>query len=204
MSMVSDDFAITIKNSLGFSSLAVSDETIAFATAIIDEIKAGTFSHASVTGSGSDGSPLLLGTALSGVVAGIVGSSLSDRLKTEMGRPISTPQLAGLAEAIASTIMLGLVNFTSGEVTGLCVSGSLIFGQASGGEIAGISGSVMATTASTSLGGVTSLLSSLCNAIADYIMDESESSYSEGTVTGTYPTPAGGPFVGSAVGGEFS
>jgi hypothetical protein len=201
MAMVANDFAEDVRDAIGFSGRPVSSEILAFVGAIIDEVKAGTFSHLVVTGTCADGAPLALGEALAGIITGPLGSSLANRIKTGMSQASVTSQLSGLSEAITTNIILGLVNFSAGNVTGSCVGGNLVGGAALGGEVAGISGSLIASAASASLGGTTNALSALCNAIADYIMNASESSYSSGQVIGTYPTPSGGPLVGSASGG---
>lgn len=205
MALVANTFATQLKNAIGFSSLVNSTEIVALATAIINEVKGASFSHATVTGTAPASGPLVGGTAAGGVIAGITGPTLLSKIKSEMGRAETTVQLTGLANAIATNLAIGIVGFATGLITGTCAAGAFT-GQGSGGIISGISGSAMATAASSSFGGMSSQLSALCNTIASYIMTSAVGAYAPGAVTGSYPPPpaAGGPMVGVGAGGTFS
>lgn len=203
MTLVANTFATQLKNAIGFSDQLNSAEIVALATAIINEVKGATFSHATVTGTAPASGPLTLGTAVGGVIVGITPATLLTKLMSEMGVP-ATAQLTGLATAIANLI-LGLVAFSSGNIQGTCAAG-VFSGSGISGVISGISGSAMASAAASSFGGTSSQLSALCNTIASYIMTSAVGAYAAGAVTGAYPPPpaVGGPMTGAGLGGTFS
>lgn len=204
MALDADAFATELKNAIGFSSQLNSTEIVALATAIINEVKGATFSHATVTGTAPVSGPLTLGTAAGGIIVGITPATLLTKMTNEMGRP-ATAQLTGLANAIATNLILGLVTFASGNIQGTCTGGAFT-GSGVSGVVSGISGSGIASLAESAFGGMTPQLSDMCNAIATYIMGSTVGAYATGAVTGAYPPPpaVGGPMTGAGLGGTFS
>lgn len=202
MTLVAATFATQLKDAIGFSTLVNSTDMIAFATAIINEVKGSIFSGP-VSGTAPAAGPLTDGAG-SGVIVGITPATLLSKFTSEMGRP-ATAQLSGFANAIAVNLAIGVVGFSSGNIQGMCAGGAFT-GLGVNGTVSGISGSAIAAAASAVFGGMTTQLSAFCNSIASYIMSDTVAAYASGAVTGTYPPPpaVGGPMTGAGVGGTFS
>lgn len=180
------------------------------AEGIITEIKKGILTHALVSGVTAAGAPLEQGTALAGVISGIIGATMATKAATEMGHDAATGKLNGLCGAVSKHIMtVGKANFESGNITGECTStavspGPLANGQGTDGKIILLVAAVVAKDIADALGesSVSPKLLDFCTGLVNGIMDDAELSYASGEVLGACP-PASGPLVGSAAGGKI-
>ena len=200
--LVASDFADSLKTAMGFASSETSVETLGLATAIINEIKGATFSHLLVTGAATDGAGLLNGSALAGVIVGLTPPGLSGKMKNEMAKPSITAHLLAIATAIVTEILKAPVNFSPGKITGTCAAGAFV-GSGINGIVSPISSSAMALSMSSSLGGASDKVTSMCDGISSYIMSNADGAYAPSQVSGAYTSPSG-PMTGVGVGGTIS
>lgn len=214
MGLVASDLADAIKNALGFSTLATTSETVGMAKAIIDELTInGLVNNASGTITGiapSSGGPLSNGAGSGGVISGLTGASLANRMKTEMGKPSISSPLLQMATSIANHLLTGIVSFASTKITGICTNtssnpGPLTNGAGTDGVISGLSGTVLANDMKSGFGGTVSPeLLAMCNAIVNYIMTNGVVAYLSGSVTATCSAGGGPITLGTGVGGKIS
>lgn len=212
MAMVSTDLADKIKTGLGFSD-PTSDETKGLAKAIVDELKQASVSHAPGTVLGTappSGGPLILGSASGGLVVGMTPATLAAKMQSEMGKPSIAPDLLGMATAISTYFITGLVDFSPGSITGTCsntpLNPGVLVGEGSTGRITGLVGSALATLMASSMGkpGATPELNAMCTEIVDYVMSNAEITYMTGSISATC-SAGGGPIIaGTGVGGTIS
>lgn len=212
--MTGNGMADSIRTSMGFPT-PLSAQLIGWGTAIVEHLQtAGLVNNAPGTVTGTCApvpGPLLNGAAAGGLIAGLSGSTLANLVKTYAGYPSITSQLQGLCDAIVSHVQtMGIVSFASGNITGVCTNTPLspgtVTGEGSGGTIAGLSGSVLASSAQGMAGfpSVTPELIAFCSGIVNYIMSDASVSYATGTVTGVAPAGGGPMTAGTGVGGTIS
>lgn len=211
MAMVVADLADELKDGLGFGAKPTSAETTGLSLSIITEFQIALVNHPIVSGvAPSSGGPLTLGAAAGGIITGMTPASLAGNMKSNMGKPSVTAKLLGMATAMTTHFMTGVVNFASGTITGICTNtavspGPLTLGAGAGGIIAGYSGPALATLMASAMGfpSVSSELQAFCTKLVDYIMANSQTDYGTGSING--PCPAGGgPVVAVGIGGLIS
>lgn len=210
MALDSVALAEEIKGALGFSSEPTSQKNKDIATAIVEHLKTAVVNHATSTVTGtapSSGGPLQDGAATNGVIT-LVATDLQTRLISAFG--VSTPEILGMGTAISTHVATGLVEFTTGNITGTCGNTSSspgpLVGEGSGGEITNLDGSTLATLMASSMGkpGTTLELEAMATAIVDHIQNNAEAAYSTGFVTGTCPSGGGPITAGTGAGGTIS
>lgn len=211
--MTGADLADAIRVSMGFPT-PVSSQLIGWGDAIVEHLGTALVNNAPGTVTGTCGpvpGPLIAGAASAGLIVGLDGSALASLVKDYAGYPSVTSQLQGLCGAIATHIMtMGLVNFDTGNITGICtntlLSPGTVTGEGTGGKISGLSGSAMASMAQSMAGfpSVTPELIAFCSGIADYVMANAEVAYATGTIVGVAPV-GGGPMTGgTGIGGTIT
>jgi len=212
MAMVVADLADALKVGLGFGAEPTSSETIGMATAIINELGVGIVAHliGEITGTAPSpsGPTLSDGAATGGLITGMTGASLADKMKTEMGKSSVSSELLDMATEIADHLSTATIEFAAGDITGICahtptVPGPLV-GEGTGGTLQGLSGPTLASALAGVFGSLSPELSDLCNALIDYISNNAEVTYSTGSVTGTCPAGGGSILLGAGVGGSIS
>jgi len=212
MAMDATALAEEIKEAIGQSPEPTSKKNKEMAKDIVNHLKTAIVNHAipgSVTGTaGAPGGPLANGAATGGVIT-LVPADLIGRFVATFG--ISTPEIIGMATAITTHVMTGLVEFASGTITGTCTHtplnpGPLVGGAGSGGEITGLEGSTLATLMASLMAkpGASEELEKMCTAIVDHISSNAEVTYTSGTVTATCPAGGGPIAAGIAAVGTIS
>jgi hypothetical protein len=210
MAMDGTQLAEDIKTAIGQSAQLTSDINKNMAKDIVDHIMTGIVSHSpgTVTGTApSSGGPLTDGAATAGAIV-LVAADLTARFVATFG--VSTPEIIGMATAISTHVMTGLVEFSSGTITGTCgntvTSPGPLVGEGSGGEVKGLDGSALAILMASSMGKseTTLELEAMCKAIVDHIMDNAEVSYLTGAITGTCSAGGGPIAAGAGVGGSIT
>ena len=210
--LVASDLADLMKDALGFGDFDTSDENLGFAEAIVEHLQTAVVNHlpGSILGiAPPSGGPLTNGEAVP--VPGnilLVPADLVAGLSAKLGQ--STPEIAGIAEAISEHFLTAGVQFETGDITGTCTNtpaspGALI-GEGTGGKIVFLSGPILAAEMADGINqpSVSPELLELANAIVDYVGDNAEVSYATGTVTGTAPA-GGGPIPdGAGTGGTIA
>lgn len=176
---------------------------------IVSHLQTAVVSNPLVLGVASpSGGPLIpgSGTSIGGAMV-LVPADLVAKFTISLG---PTPEIAGMATALSTFFMTGLVNFPPGTITGTSantpVSPGPVIGEGNNGIIVGLTGVALAPLISTAIGKgglVTPELLGLCNAIALHVTANASAAYLTGTIIGTAP-PAGGPIVAAGVGGTIS
>lgn len=204
-------FAVELQQALGLKG-PPSAELIGEATAIQMEIaKASvTFAPGSITGIAPSGGPLVMGMGVGGAILGMAGPSLASNMQKLMGKPSITPQLQGVANAIVTHVMTGLVGFPAGGIVAMCsnsaTSPGAVTGLAcTGGSVSGLSGKILATLMAPLFGGPPSpQLLKYCDAICNHITANALGTIGPGLVAGS-ASAGGGPIaMGTAAGGKLS
>lgn len=184
--------------------IEVSAEMKAYAKAVVNTLKASTFTHlvGTVTGTTAPGAPLANGAASNGTFLTV---------PTPVWLAAMTEVFAGPDTAIhaaASTTYLqtaSKINFTAGNIIGQCTStpvapGPLVNGAGQKGTIDSLTGSDWASLVTPPLGDP-SLAADIYDAIIKQIKSDAEAKYNNNTVNGTCPA-AGGPLTaGVGIGG---
>lgn len=212
MAMDANALADALRSGLG-KPPPTSDETKGLARAIIAEMQQAVVSHpvGMVTGiAPPSGGPLVNGAASNGLIVGMTPPTLAAKMQSEMGKPMITPELLGMATAIVTHFLTGLVSFGNGKITGICTNtpvnpGSLT-GEGMQGQITGLSGSVLAPLMATSMGkpGPSPELTGLCTELCNYVQNNAEVTYLTGSITGTCSAGGGPISAGTGVGGTIS
>jgi hypothetical protein len=210
--MVVADLATVINNALGppldknGAPISVTPQMTAYATAVINTLKAGVVAHAAgtVTGSGAPGAALSGGAAAGGTVSGLSSATWLAAIGTAFG---SAPGIAADASSSVAYLMgAAKVAFAAGTVTGTCTAtpsspGPLSGGAASGGTISGLSGSAWAAAAGE---GSQPFGATVYGAIAGYIMGHAVAAYASGKVTGAFAAGGGAMTAGTGAGGSIT
>lgn len=120
----------------------------------------------------------------------MMGSAMADSIRSSMGFPNPTStQLLGWGNGIVQHIQAAAqVSNAPGTITGTCVPGSsLSGGSGSGGTIAGMSGSTLASLVASLAGYpfVSSKLMAFCNEIVSHIQSFGVVAFASGNITGT-------------------
>lgn len=213
MAMVGSAMADSIRSSMGFP-LPVSHQLTGWASAVVAEIELGKVNNiaGTVTGTAAPG-PLSGGAASGGIISGLSGSRLATAVAAAAGYPSVSSQLTAFCTQIVLHIeTLGLVSFASGKITGTCTNtplspGPLVGGAGSGGQISGLSGSILAVAihgAAGYPGSVSGKLTQFCTAIVNYVMANAQVSYASGSVTGVCPTGGGSLSNGAGLNGTIA
>jgi hypothetical protein len=212
MPLVASALAEQIKIALNQATQPTSPETIGMAEAIIEEITSMatvSFLPGGVTGDAPpSGGPLANGAASNGTIAGTTGTSLANKLKSKMNKPSITSQLQNMASAISSCINAGKVNFSVGQVTGLCTNTPLnpgtFTGGATGGLISGLDSGKLADDLANPYGSKSPEVIAFASAIATYIMGNAMVSFASPLMTGTASAGGGPILLGTGSGGTIS
>lgn len=204
-----NDLADAINTAIG-QTLSPTPEMMTFASAVISTLMAGSVANApgTVTGSAPPTSPMVGGTASSGLM------TLSQSIwysTMQSGFPTSNPAQLN-SEATASTTYLmasGQVTFLPGQITGNCTAtpaspGPLVGGAGVGGLIGLLVGPTWATQVLAALATVGPLAIPIYTAISTYIMANSLVAYPPNSINGNF-APGGGPLLlGTGAGGAIS
>jgi len=181
-------------------------QIIGTATAFISGMLAATFTHAAIAGVTAPGAPLANGSAPGGIILAVIGAKIASDIAAALGAPV-TPQMLALGDGFATHMMTAMVNFDPGMIVGQCTNtptspGPLVLGSGQNGKIMGLSDSALAGLWAAGFGGKSPELEAMAKATVDFFTKECVASYPPGSVIGVCP-PAGGPLVGSGVGGMF-
>lgn len=207
MAMAEGPFGDVLSKAIG--QAMSSSEMKGLAKAVIEEMtQNGLVTHAPMTISGvapSSGGPLTAGVGAGGLIAGLTPATLVLKMVKNMGKPGPTPQLTGMASAICTHLMTGLVSLPT--VTGVCgnspTSPGPLVGEAMAGKITGLVGSGLAALMALPFGGISPQLQAMCDAFVTYIMGNAEVSYTTGQITGTCSAGGGAIIGGSGIGGKI-
>lgn len=120
----------------------------------------------------------------------MVGTDLAEAIRVAMGFPTPvSAQLIGWSNAVVQHVQTGIVNNTSGTVTGDAPpsGGSLSNGAADNGMISGLNGPTLANLVATmaGYGYVTSQLTIFCNEIVSHIMTLGRVEFASGDIQGS-------------------
>jgi len=210
MALNANQMAEDMKIALGFVTEPTSEENKNMAADIIAHLQTGVVSHAPGTVTGiapPSGGPLINGAASNGIIV-LVPADLVARFVATF--KISTPEIIGMATAISTHLITGLVSFSTGSITGICsntaVNPGTLIGEGVGGTINGLDGAAMASLMANLMGkpGTTPELESMTGAIVSHIQNNAEVTYLTGSVTGT-ASAGGGPIIaGTAVSGSIA
>jgi len=200
---------------------SVTQQLTAWGTGIVTELQiAGLVAHTSgkVTGTVPPvGGPLLNGAAADGEILGIDGSSMASLIQAgaPLVYPTITSELENFCGVVADHIKdNALVEFASGDITGICTNTIITPGTLAGGEGANgivttgsMNGSDMADEAISAVPftppPATSELIDFCTAIIDYIEANALITYASGSITGTCSAGGGALIAGAGSGGTI-
>jgi len=185
---------------------APTPQIIGMSTAFVTGVLSATFTHPSVVGVTAPGAPLANGAAPGGIILAVIGPKISADIASAVGGP-PTPQILALGDGFATHMMTAMVNFDAGMITGTCTNtplapGPLVLGGGQDGKIMGLSPDALVSLWAAGFGGKTPELEAKAKAVVEFFTNEAAALYPPGGVIGICP-PAGGPLVGSGVGGMF-
>ena len=201
--------AIPLKTDGEGKSLKVSDQMKNYAKGIIEALKIAVVSHptGTVVGVTAVGAPLSAGAANGGIV--MVQPAMMVKYWGVGLDPRAVVNLQKEANALASYLSTGLVNFPVGSITGQCTStptspGPLVAGAGSNGKISGLTGAAAMAYISSALGFTGPDMLPHYNALINYVLAEATVTYATGSVVGVCP-PISGPLgAGTAAGGTIA
>jgi len=215
MALSGPALADAIRSTMGFP-LPVSTYLNGWGNGIVNEITTNAqVSNASGTVTGtapSIGGPLSAGAATGGTISNLNGSRLASTVASDAGYPFVSGNLSAMCGAIVTHIeSVGLVSFSSGNITGTCTNdathpGTLSGGAGTGGTVSGLNGSTLASAIASAVGYpfVSSQLINFSTAIVNYIMTNAQVSYASGQVTATCPANGGSISLGAATSGTIA
>jgi len=194
------DLADEMQAAIGHSDKPTTSEILGLATAIVNNLLTATvtFAPGSITGTAPpQPGPVVDAQGTGGIILALP-ATLQAELISVFGQ--STPQLIGLANALASTFSAGTGELPIGTITAISTAvgpptpaPGVFTGAGTGGMVDNLDPSLLDSGIASALGGTSSEITNISQAITDHI--SMNGSVEVPVITGTIPA-AGGPVVG--------